>query len=595
MPHRRVYHRPLWVAATLGLLFAATAAPAQDKGLLKEAPRSAPKDAPKVTPAPAPARPGVTPQTQKVNELLAAAWKANNVKPSAPAGNHEFLRRVYLDLIGRIATPAEVRDFERNPSRSRLVHRLLYEKVKIEGKEFDYPEEFARNWANIWTVWLMTRSANPVYRDQMRVWMEEHFARNGSHKEMVEKLLTATGKNTDNGAVNYILQHLGEPVPRGKEREEGHFDVVPLTSRTTRLFLGQQTQCVQCHDHKFYPEWKQSHFWGVNVFFRQVNRPEMLARQNNRGMAAPALSLVDDADVNPEGMISFEKQSGVVLYTKATFLDGRKMDLPAGSRTRRQVLAELITTSDQFPKAYVNRIWGHLFGRGMNEQPAVDDFGEHNKVIHPELLDLLAREFASETPEYEPGRGNNAYDPRKLLFWVCTSDAYGLSSVPNATNDKPEAEVYFSRMLLKALTPEQLFESLAQATGAYSGSSSERKKKREEWLKKLVVNFGDDEGNEITFNGTLLQALMLMNGKDLGDALHDTTKGTVAEAIRKSRGNPSRAIDELFLAALNRHPTSKESSDIGRAARKYGDGSSLYFLSDVFWALLNSNEFILNH
>ena len=88
-----------------------------------------------------------------------------------------------------------------NRDRSKLIHRLLYDRVKIENHEFDYSEEFARNWANIWTVWLMTRSANPVYQEQMRVWLEEHFAKNGSHKDMVTKLLTATGKTNDNGAV----------------------------------------------------------------------------------------------------------------------------------------------------------------------------------------------------------------------------------------------------------------------------------------------------------------------------------------------------------------------------------------------------------
>src|SRR3954469_3174508 len=124
----------------------------------------------------------------------------------------------------------------------------------------------------------------------------------------------------------------------------------------------------------------------------------------------------------------------MVQYPKAVFLDGRKVNFEKETRPRRQVLAELVTSSDLFPKAYVNRIWGHLFGRGMNEQPAVDDFGEHNKVVHPELLDYLAREFAAETPDYEANR-YNAYDPKKLLFWVCTSDAYGLSSVANATTD----------------------------------------------------------------------------------------------------------------------------------------------------------------
>ncbi|HEX4589693.1 MAG TPA: DUF1553 domain-containing protein, partial [Gemmataceae bacterium] len=494
----------------------------------------------------------------------------------------------YLDLIGRIATPGEVRYFEMNRDRAKLVHRLLYDKVKIEGHEYDYPEEFARNWANIWTVWLVTRSANPVYQEQLRVWLEEHFAKNGSHKEMVEKLLTASGKTNDNGAVNFILRNMGEELKEGGKTDEGVFDAVPVTSRTTRLFLGLQTQCVQCHDHPFNPDWKQSNFWGVNVFFKQIDRePRELGRMRNM-MDAPVLTLKDNPTANGDGTVSYEKRNGMVQLTRATFLDGQKVNFEKETRPRREVLASLITSSEYFPKAYVNRIWGHLFGRGMNEQPAVDDFGEHNKVVHPELLDHLAKEFAAETPTYEFNK-YNAFDPKKLLYWICTSDAYGLSSVPNATNDKPEAEVFFSRMLLKSMTPEQLFESLSLATeGVVQRQSEERKKRREDWMKKLVVNFGDDEGNEITFNGTLLQALMLMNGKELNEAIR--SKGTLVEAMKKGKGNPSRVVDEIFLATLNRHPGG-ESSRVSKFIR--GNDPNSY--ADLMWALLNSNEFILNH
>jgi hypothetical protein len=530
-----------------------------------------------------------TAQTQKVNELLSKTWAANNLKPSARASDHEFLRRVYLDLIGRVATPKEVIAFENDRGmnkRSRLVHKLLYDK--------NYSEEYARNWANIWTVWLLTRTGNPTYHQQMRTWLEEHFANDRSHKEMAEKLITATGKTNDNGAVNFILQHLGEAVPRKEQARDGKFDMIPVTSRTTRLFLGLQTQCVQCHDHPFNPDWKQQNFWAINVYFRQVERvgqPNMM--RNNQD--ASILELRDTDKVNAEGLIPYEKRSGVVLFTKGRFLDreDKTLDLSA-PQTRREQLAKFITEDPQFSLAFVNRIWGQLFGRGLNEQAVVDDFGDHNKVVHPELLNYLATEFAAETPAYDFNR-YNAFDPKKLLYWLCTSDAYNLSSVANATNDKPELDVFFSRMLLKSMSPEQLFESLSVATeGQVAGYSKERQQRREEWMKKLVVNFGDDEGNEITFNGTLIQALMMMNGKELGDAIKNQDRGTVAEAMRRGRSQ-GRIIDELFLAALNRHATGYETRKFIAAGAKTGDAASFYFYGDVFWALLNSNEFMLNH
>ena len=128
----------------------------------------------------------------------------------------------------------------------------------------------------------------------------------------------------------------------------------------------------------------------MNVFFKQIDRePRDLGRMRNM-MDAPKLTLKDNHK-NADGIVSYEKRNGTVLLSKATFLDGRRVDLEKDTRLRREILAEMVTTSDYFPKAYVNRIWGHLFGRGMNEQPAVDDFGDHNKVVHPELLDYLAR------------------------------------------------------------------------------------------------------------------------------------------------------------------------------------------------------------
>lgn len=525
----------------------------------------------------------ISPQTAFINDQLAKAWAANSLTPSAKADDYEFSRRVFLDLIGRIPRADEVKAFvasgDRN-KRTHLVQKLLNDK--------NYVEEYSRNWAGIWTVWLMTRSGNPTYHNQMKLWLEEQFAKNVSHKDMVTSLLTATGKTDENQAVNYILANLGEATPREKRRDEGHFEAVPITSRTTRLFLGLQTQCVQCHDHPFNPDWKQSSFWGVNVFFRQVDRkgnPNL--RQNPMMNIAPVLELTDDDKVNTAAVVYYERRNGMIMPTKPTFLDGSRPE-PSEGKSRRKQLAELVVKHENFPKEYVNRIWGHLFGRGLNEQPVVDDFGEHNKVIHPELLDKLARDFA----------GYADYNPKELLTWICTSDAYQLSSAPNKTNEKPETDVFFSRMPLKALSPEQLIESLWVATHGQSGSqlgdSKEAERKRAAWTSSLVRNFGDDEGNEVNFNGTVVQALLMMNGREINEAIRDPN-GTVVRAINASKGNHNTVVKQIYMAALSRPPSGNEPGIIGRVAdRSYGKRDATFY-ADVMWALLNSNEFILNH
>ena len=168
-------------------------------------------------------------------------------------------------------------------------------------------------------------------------------------------------------------------------------------------------------------------------------------------------------------------------------------------------------------------------------------------------------------------------------------------------------------MLLKPMTPEQLFDSFVTATEAKlrreltDKEKEQRDKDRGEWLDQLVVNFGNDEGEEGTFNGTVVQALMLMNGEKLNKAVMDQNYGTVADVLRKRAFSPATAraaMSDLYLAALNRPPTPKEYSaivdnpkmrELPRVAVSNPGIFWTAFYQDIFWALLNSKEFILNH
>jgi hypothetical protein len=516
-----------------------------------------------------------------INARVADKWKDNKLSPSGRASDYEFVRRASLDIIGRIATPKEVRAFLRDPEQARralLIDRLLTS------------DEYAKNWANIWTVWLMTRTgANDPglaeYHQQMHAWLEMQFAKSSmSFKDLVSELLTATGKTSQNQAVNFILAHLGESIPQAKQQEEGKYTMVPVTSRTVRLFLGLQIQCAQCHPHPFNKEWTQKHFWGVNAFFRQLDTPRgrPMPALNSRMALHRDLELVDNFDLNRESLVMYEQRNATLLGARPEYLDGTRPS--ESSSNRRQELARLITNDKNFSRAYVNRIWAHFFGRGFTNP--IDDFGPENEPTNPQLLDELAEAFTS-----------HGYDTRRLVRWICNSQAYNLTSTANRSNEKTDAEPYFSRMLLKAMTPEQLFESLMTATQAEMfEAKAKRAELRKQWLKDLTTNFGDDEGNEVTFNGTVVQALLLMNGNNLNSAVSSKGKGTVALAVATKRA-PKAIMDQLYLAALNRLPTSGEAGKImdifQKAPIKTRDGLS--FWQDLFWALLNSNEFILNH
>lgn len=632
-------------------------------------------------------KPDVNPEqlntTQAINYYVAAGWeKAGIKKPAAQCSDAEFLRRACLDLLGRIATVEEVLDFEQDRQgnkRQRLIKRLLYgvpqmkdgrpvldkegkpvagpytpkvdgKAVKVDGKDltFDYPAEFAEHWANMWTVWLMSRTGHPSYRGYMQAWLWQQFYENRPYNEIVSDLVTATGSTNRNGAANFIVAHLGDPVPQNMQKEYGIHDAVPITSRVTRLFLGLQTQCTQCHDHPFNKEWVQSDFWGVNAFFRQTKRsatptPRNMGNNNNNMMLQDKIELSDDSSLNSGAKIQFEQRNGTPASIRPLFLkdykqamDGekssKKLSTAESGKTRRQVLAEYLVSHDNFGPAYVNRLWGHLFGRGLNKEPSVDDFGSNNEVIHPELLTRLA----GDLKKYN-------YDTKMVLEAICNTEVYSLSHVAAKGYEDTKFDAFFARMPLKALSPEALYESLTLATKSVPADKNERANRRDDWMSKLVRNFGDDEGNEGTFNGTVVQALLMMNGRELNKEV-TRTGGVVEEAMKKHIRNGQVSVngvlDELFLTALNRHATQAELAALkdiqdgaivsGRDDKKddkkddskkddpkkpdpkkpdtkkpdpkapptliMGTGpADKKFYQDVFWALLNTTEFMLNH
>jgi len=642
--------------------------------------------------AQAPPKAAANPTAQAINDLIAEKWKEAGIKaPAKRAPDLEYLRRAFIDLIGRIPSSEEVRDFEADggpDKRARLVKRLLYSteyapKVNgapvplppgPEGKRrvltYNYAEEYAEHWANVWTVWLMTRTGHPVYRERMNYWLAKQFEENKSYKDMVVALLTATGKSNDNAATNFIAHHLGEAVPNDKRAELGKHDAVPITSRVTKLFLGLQTQCAQCHDHPFNKEWVQSDYWGVNAYFRQTTRsvtPTPGGNANGQMMANPAnVELTDEPNLNGDGVVFYERRDGKLMAAKPNFLkdltQAEKGETPNKTvaaatakasqgdkkKTRRQVLAEYVVSHDNFAPAYVNRIWGHLFGRGLNKEATVDDFGSNNEVVHPELLKKLADEFV----QYR-------YDPKQLLEWICASAPYNLSHEAVPEYADPKFDPYFARMPLKAMSPEVLFESVMTAAKAERlPGDDDRKTARERFMTRLVRNFGDDEGNELTFNGTVIQALLLLNGRELNDEVSKKGNNVVEALVRRMPAKNTAIITEIFLMTVGRHPTQAELTALSnfrkgthkvlvevpqpeqwnKPGQKPKPGPApagskadakpdpkpeakpdpkadpkpkmvkatvqganpnlndlVAFYQDIFWALLNTNEFILNH
>ncbi len=525
-----------------------------------------------------------------INEQISAGWADADLQPSAAATDGEWCRRVFLDLVGRIPTVAELERYaqESTPTkRAELVERLLGE---------EYEDEFARNWTDVWTMVLIGRDTEneQVSRAGMRQWLRRALAKNIPYDRFMEELVTATGVNTNrkdlagfNGATNFLS---------GKMVEMGVENGVQATAKTAQIFLGVQVACTQCHNHPF-NKGKQNQFWELNAFFRQ-------ARALNREEGSGELQFVEllDQDFEGEGKnpeeaeLYYELRNGLMKVAFPVFIDGTeiaktgylpgKMEdgTPYGAN-RRQELAKLIKTSPNFPKAIVNRIWGHFLGYGFTKP--VDDLGDHNPPSHPELLDGLAERFREQS-----------FDLKELMRWITLSKPYALSSKTTAKNASDDPAVgekpKFSHFYLRQMQAEQLYESLLTATEADKAAGEEAARKKDAWMSQFVIAFGTDEGDEATtFNGSIPQVLMMFNGELIKQAT-STGKGGFLDKVAKSPKSNEDKVRMLYLAALARKPSPKETGAANAllVARK---GDVVGALQDIWWADLNSNEFIINH
>lgn len=524
---------------------------------------------------------------QTINKHVRQGWSDNEVAASQRASDGEFARRVSLDVLGHIPRYSELTQFLDGPEaerRQRFVEMLLDD------------EDYAKNWTTIWGNLLVGRTNNQGGRQALDRWLRRAFARNMPYDRFVFELVSAEGTSQENPAVNFLVSHLNNGA-------------VPATAITARLFLGLQVQCTQCHNHPF-NDWKQSQFWSMNAFFDGTRR--LGARDAFRLVDLPA-----------KGVKFFEKRSGLQEAAMRRFVDGTSVTIDDQQQPRLQ-LAKLMTDASKpyLARAIVNRTWGHFFGHGFTRP--IDDMGPHNPVSHPELLDYLAEQFRTA-----------GFDQKRLIRWITASEPYNLTSRFGEKNssDNPAAGTtpLFSRMYVKGFRAEQLYDSLIIATNAHKvGRNFEAaENQRRTWLRQFVQTFGTDENDEsTTFNGTIPQALLMMNGALINNAV-TTTNGSLLQQVVDSAsgdirptktGNTKRAprtkraikiraqqqiknryrsiprkIETLFLIALQRKPTEPEMTALGQVFKEGGNGDPISGLQDVFWAVLNSNEFVTNH
>ncbi|MCY3741591.1 MAG: DUF1549 and DUF1553 domain-containing protein [Candidatus Poribacteria bacterium] len=515
----------------------------------------------------------VSSSTKHLDRHINTVLKRKDIQPSEMSADTEFLRRVHLDLTGKIPTPEEVLNFLKDGSpnkRQKKIDQLLGSEPYI-----DY-------WTRLWVNWLIGRRGDgDDQRIGLTAWVQDALTKNMPYNQFVQELIAADGELKDNGAGNYIMRYERSPVV--------------LTSHSSRLFLGLPMQCAECHDHKT-EAWSQADYYGIAAFFTGIES-EQKGYIQTMDMAGNERRMENFLITNkPRKSMWVERMDAEV---SPRFLGGTEY---TGSLTkRRAALAQWMTdkSNPYFSRAIVNRIWKHFMGRAFVEP--IDGFGEENLPTNPELLNWLAEDLVI----YD-------YDLRHLMRTILNSEAYQRTSQTNKSNK--DDELYYSHAYLKPLSAEQFFYSLLQATGYERlqevkmkganrqggedrrGMLRELERRKRDHLERFLFLLDNGEMEEIeAFNGTVPQALMMINGNMVNDSATHGERGSFVNYVMEKWRQPADRLEYIYLNILSRLPTAKEKTFFQRYMERslYRNKDLAY--EDLYWVLLNSAEFSLNH
>ena len=486
--------------------------------------------------------------TARIDAVLAARWAEAKVHPAAVADDGEFLRRVSLDLIGKIPTAAEARDFLDDPSKGKrlaLVERLL-----------DSPAYTTRA-TEIWRRLLLPEADTEDLARQVagnfEAWLRKKVIEEAGYDRIVREILTAklNGRNTD------CRRSAGSiPLPRATTWPRR---ASPRTSRPAWHAFSSESA------------------W--NAPSATITRSQA-GSGNNSGASPPSSRtcrrrglktrscMRRDADAAPRRELTIPGTKKVV---KATHLDGSTPAWRPRADTR-EILAEWVTAPDNpyFARAVVNRVWARFFGVGLIEP--VDDLDGAAGSELSGLLDELAGQFRA-----------HGYNLKFLIRVLTATRAYNLSSVANQAESTTPM---FASMPVRGLSPGQLFDSLTQATGAEPGDARAR----------FLELFASREERPVEAETTIIQALTMMNGSYIDGATNPETSQVLGAIVKAPFLDTPGRIETLYLATLTRRPRPDELALLVRFVerRKTADDQAKA-LADIFWAILNGPEFHLNH
>ena len=491
------------------------------------------------------------PAANYIDTLVYAKHKKVRIAPSALCDDNTFIRRVYLDVIGKLPEPQAVQSFveDKSPDKhTQLVEELL-------GRP-----EFVKIWVMKWAELLQIRTDANRFQYKNAIlyfeWLRSQFEKNRPMNEIVQDLLGAKGGTFSNPAGNYYqLQR----------------DAKKLMENTAQIFMGMRIQCAQCHNHPF-DRWTTDDYYSFANFFSQVGRK---GSEDNREQiiynsgSGSVRHIVGNRDMPPK------------------FLGGEVPEVKG--KDRREVLAKWLASDDNpfFARNMANIVWGHFMGIGIVEP--VDDVRISNPPSNPELLEELGKRLSK-----------GGYDFKQLVRDICNSRTYQRTVQSNESNKADSAN--FAKASIRRVRAEVLLDIISQVTNTQNkfrglprgASAVEIVDGRTSTF--FLTTFGRATRDtvcscEVALEPNLSQALHLLNGDTVNSKC--IQGGYVSKALAAKKA-PSQVIDELYLKCLARKPTAAEKEKlmafVGEKDRPDAD-----VLNDLFWAVLNSKEFIFNH
>jgi uncharacterized protein DUF1549/uncharacterized protein DUF1553 len=491
------------------------------------------------------------PERNYVDALVFDKLKKLRILPSELCTDEVFLRRAFLDITGMLPTREEYDRFigdKAADKRDKLVDELLARK------------EFSELWVMKWAELLQIRTDDNrqvSYKTALGYfnWLQARAEDNVPFNEMVRDLLSANGGTFANPASTFYQ------IER---------DTLKTAENVAQIFMGMRIQCAQCHNHPF-DRWTMDDYYSFAAFFSQIGRKNA---------------------EDPRERIIFDRGDGEVKHPvggrtmEPKFLGGEVADVKG--KDRRQVLADWLASPKNpfFARNLANTVWAHFFGKGIIDP--VDDVRVSNPPSNPELLDALAKRFT----EYK-------YDFKKFVREICTSRVYQLATEGNASNETDTRN--FAKGPIRRIRAEVLLDVISEVTDTPN-------KFRGLPLGARAVQIADGNTTnyflrtfgratretvcscEVKMDPNLSQALHLLNGDTVNQRIQ---QGGVVQKLLSAGKTPEQVVEDLYIRCLGRKPTPAQIEKVKPISTDKAAAKTE--LEDLFWALLNANEFIFNH